>query len=363
MSRSILYNTGLPTGKLVYKDGTTFSLPKILVSSNGWVYKPDEIATPKSKTWPRGTGPQDARQWLETKWKQHIEGRNYEIPTRIESDYRGSGWREPMYDTLQASQWTEPWGWIHISLRFIKPTTMRVAIEVPVVAHTWVTRTFYDGPLSKDLITSGPEPYEGELPFPPTAGTFQSEAAKFVKDPYAYVEEHLPTLHLDTLQLDRYLLKGLNYTSLERPDTSTWPPIKPEGPDTYGASSGDGSLYLHGVIDGVLGDPATWENAERLFQVFRFAGYAIAPMYSYGADKNLVGIEIGIPKQGNVEAHSVVLKANYPHLIVDCGYEKNREKWMDHQKREAEVAMHALLTDMSNDEYTYEIGGQNDTTN
>ena len=78
-----------PLGEITYADGSTFKLPHIAESQNGWTYKPDSLRTEKeirqnkNKVWPRAEGQTHANNWYRDEIAAHF-AKNKEVPLLVE---------------------------------------------------------------------------------------------------------------------------------------------------------------------------------------------------------------------------------------------------------------------------------------
>lgn len=69
----------------------------------------------------------------------------------------------------------------------------------------------------------------------------------------------------------------------------------------------------------------------------------------------LSGIQIEIPKQGEMEAHTVNIKSENPQVTIKCGFQRDEDKWIDMKKRQAQEQMAELTRDLEAIEYTIEL--------
>lgn len=316
-----------PVGKLVYADSTIYKPPVILRSSNGWLYKPDDLRSAddirlgRNRSFPRSDAEWSASEYVWGELKKHHEGRDYEKPVSASdiARYPSTGWG----DELVAAFWDTTFGWVSMVLNIRKSKEdeyeFTYSLKGSVLLRWLAEREVSDRGGSADWSCDK------------TYSTTTSHVQAFIDDPYGVVTDLLDIPAFDgTRLLDPPDLSNMDYKR-DR-DFS-------DEENTFSSSKNNALFYKEGVIKEIFASESNWEILEEFFAALRYVGFSLKPTWTYGSrgynDKSLSGLVISVPEQSNMHEHTVTINALNPHVTIDCGYMHDEHRWLDRKKREA----------------------------
>ena len=345
-----------PLAPITYMDGTTFELPQIQQSSNGWTYKPDamrtewEIQRGKNKVWPRTEGHHEAKEWY---WKQ-IEAhfaKNKDVPLLIEGKVKAPNSQSG--DSLNVCWNTKLWGWISISLQVDqRDSLLTYTIVVPDVAKILLAGVTSHNTSQYD--------HRSYISYEVGATHISDRVKAFIEDPWESIKQFAESLEWDrvlgtppeAVRGQDYKKDHENYNAHDRHDST------PTG-EVRSTSSGNGLFYRKGVVEKITRNHHNWEALNELLSALQFTGFTIKPRFTYNyLDRNneiLSGVTIDIPPQDGMEAHSVSIEATNPHVTVTCGFQQDEDKWIDRKKRQADEQLAEMTRDLAAIKYEIEL--------
>ncbi len=370
---------------LGYANGDIFEPPIIGTSTNGWVYRPDLIRTPReikrglNKSFDRDTGHTDGRVWLQQHIDDHFAERDWERPISADNPVT-------TVDTDSGDSFTIAWqdsvfGWVSIGCTVYQkgsdnyrhrynPTadvdtiTLKVTMH-PVLAylvkrsseksaHQYGASTTAEWIIA-DVDASNMPRFVNEWisdPWNVTIKQFTEKVDGWSSDHMfgatlgARLERYLPTapsreaFNTADFQLDR---DGYG-EDLEANDAGIW------------SSSNANALYFRkGVIEKIMASDVNWKAITELIGALQFTGYELSIHRDHlptDWDKEFIsGFSIKIPAQGNTHDHTIKVNAANPRVTVNCGFIRDEARWVDAEKRKAVDQMNALESDLR----TFEI--------
>lgn len=346
----------LAGGSHTYKDGTTFTETIITESHNGWYYKPDairteaEIRTGRNKAFSRRNGYNDGLTYLLDAAQAHHDGRDWEVP--VKNTAPAARPDTVRNNSLSAAFQHPTFGWITLSISAREGSGYR---DKGTFSITWriggssLLMWFMDHKVDRYNNTDKPKSE--------SVGKNKELISKYMKafsdDPYGEVMRHVKP---SFIPFDPPNLEGLDFKEKGFND------LEDEG--TWSTSSGHGLFYLEGVIEEIFQSEVAWGGMRKLFEALTFVGFKVHPIWSYGArgyrDEQLKGIEIVVPKQDNMHAHSITIHATNPQVSIECGYQQDEERWMDREKRKAAEAIIAMTQSLETTEWELGLGGDNE---
>ena len=340
-----------PVGTLVYTDGEIFAPPVILRSSNGWLYKPDEMRSDddirlgRNRSFPRRDAEYAAGNYVESVIVKHHEDRNYEKP--VSSTGENSRPNTPYGDELCASFYDKTFGWVDLTMEInesFAADNPRWEIVYEVKGSSlleWLSN-------KKVTMRHGGGGWSTLKRYETTHIHIQD----FIDDPWGTVTSFLEIPNFEGL-LDPPDLSDLPYTKNHQWDDDD----RDNG--IFSASSGNALFYKKGVIEEVFQSDTNWETVEKFFDALKFVGFSLKPTWSYGnrgySDMKLSGLVIEIPKRDETHGHTIYIDATNPHVRIDCGYMRDENRWIDRKQREATKQMAELEDALQTFEYEIEL--------
>jgi len=316
-------------------------LDPILVSGNGWVYKPDELRTEHeirknlNKTFDRSNGAYEARSYLQSKTEEHFSDRNWEKPIFADDPKQPS---RGHYDSLSVAWLDSVWGWVTSSIRIQQDKGLvTYSIDMHELAGWMMGKKANSR--HRFLIEVGKK----DIP---------RAVNEWVQDPW-----NVPTNLMDYGdRWDEVFDTPPLFTDLTFKDEEEW--YQPDSPlKVVSLAAGNGLYYRKGVIEKVFASQHNWEQLNELFSALEFVGFTVRPRWSYlnYTEKYLTGITIDIPEQKGMHEHSIIMHANNPHVVIKCGYQHDDERWLDRKQREAVEQMADLERDLEVVSYEIEL--------
>jgi hypothetical protein len=342
--------------KLVYADGEVFSPPVILTTSNGWVYKPDELRSDddirlgRNKSFPRSGGDYEARAYVEKVLTEHHAARDFEKP--VSSTIFNTYPERPWGDQMMVSFWDEVFGWITLSLDIDERKDAGNDVGLYDVTYSVMGSKLLGWLSSKKVDHQRGGAVQNVVK---NYQTIQPHVKEFMENPWiavTMVENEFGHISYDGL------LDQPDFEDLAFPKDVQWSAVEDDY-DPYSASSGNALFYRKGVIEEIFESESNWKSVEHFFSALKFVGFEMRATWSYGSrgynDKTLSGLQITIPKQGNELGHTISIQAHNPHVSVDCGFEQEEGRWVDRQQRKAVEQMADLEKELKTFDYTIEL--------
>jgi hypothetical protein len=355
-------------GSLVYADGTTYTPPMILRSSNGWIYKPDdirtkqEIASGRNRSFDRSNGESEASDYMVRVLREHHIGRSWEKPISATSSVSRPA---SVYGDSLAVSWQDTtFGWVTVSLGIVKPGAGGYSAPKDKYALTYcIHGSVLLGWLVNREVNQGSGYYSEEVRV--YVDDMSNQVGEFIEDPYGVVTSALNAQNgTGSVVFGSNEHKGfdefLSPPSFEseqfgKDDALDYDDV----PQTFSTSSGNGLFYKKGIIEEVFKSEVHWDALNKLFGALEFIGFEISPQWTYGTrgynDMSLSGMTIEIPKQGEQHEHTVYIDAHNPHVKIECGYMADETRWIDRKQREAREQMAELEDALETIEYEIEL--------